>query len=378
MTRTTRSRTRSRIAVGLTAVAALLTAACGGAEQRDGAAPAAEYTLKYSSSTAPEVGFQKQIAWYMNEVEKRTGGRVTFEKFYGGSLLSSADTLPGLVDGRTETAYMVPAYAPASLPLWNMMFVPLPGTNSEVIARSQVELVKERTALATELEAAGIKILIFNMLSDIGTVITPEPITDVEGMRGLKVRALGYMSQALQLVGTQPLAIDQPEVFESIERGVIDGTSATTMDTVTGDGLAEVAPWVTQLNIGQWGGVGFAIGLDTWNGLPPDVQAVMTEVSEEFYVVGPRLLTDLEAESCDGLLAAGGGVTRLPEDQTQAWVAQIGDSLWEKWRADARKTVAPDVVASLEERYRAVTAELLPRSTYTSGLELCRARTSLG
>src|SRR5690606_41039926 len=65
------------------------------------------------------------IQWFMDELEKRTGGEVETEVVFGGALVAGNDTLQGLQQGRAEAANLVPAYFPADLPLNNINMVPL-------------------------------------------------------------------------------------------------------------------------------------------------------------------------------------------------------------------------------------------------------------
>lgn len=398
----TTSRRQGRVAALLLATAMVVTA-CGGdgddteatgtdaeteaqdtSEETDAeddsteAAGDAEFTIRFSSIFGPESGLQQQLDWYMDEVEARTDGRVVFERFYAASLLGASETLPGIAEGRAEAGYLVPAYAPADLPLWNVTFVPTQGANPEAIARAQADMAENNEALMGEYEGAGIKMLAYNMIADLGTIATADPITDVSEVEGLDIRALGYLANALQLRGINPVVVEAQETYESIERGVIDGAGGFAIDVLTSEGLEEVAPWMVKIDIGGWVGAGLAINADFYEQLPDDVKQVMDEVGEEFYDQALQILMDVEEAACDTLLEAGGGVTVLPEDQSAAWRDDIGDSLWELWRSDAASSGASeDEVSSIEQAWRENTEEYAAQSEYESGLDLCAERSEL-
>ncbi|MPZ60619.1 MAG: hypothetical protein GEU93_04840 [Propionibacteriales bacterium] len=361
---------------GIVLPLALVIAACGGgaAEPADGET----IQLRYSGIFGKDAGLQRQLDWYMDEVEERTDGRVEFERFYDSSLLGATDTLAGLVEGRAETAYMVPAYAPADMPLWNASFVPVAGTNAESVTRSQAEMNQSNEAFQQELENAGIKMLVFNVVPSITSVWAPDPITGVEQLDGMSVRSLGYLSQALELRGVNPVVLEAPETYESIQRGVVDGAGGFAIDVLTDQGLHEVAPWGLYMGFGEWVGAGFAMSVEEWEALPADIQEIMLEVTDDFYDEAIKIAEDAEASACDAVLEAGGGVTTLPDDQVQAWVDDIGDSLWEAWRSDAASSGASEEdIASVEEDYRALNEQFAAESTYTPGAETCVERTEL-
>lgn len=338
----------------------------------------AEFTIRFSSIFGPESGLQQQLDWYMDEVEKRTDGRVAFERFYAASLLGASETLAGIAEGRAEAGYLVPAYAPADLPLWNVTFVPTEGANPEAIARAQADMAENNEALMGEYEDAGIKMLVYNMIADLGTIATPDPITDVSELEGLDIRALGYLANALQLRGINPVVVEAQETYESIERGVIDGAGGFAIDVLTSEGLEEVSPWMTKIDIGGWVGAGLAINADFYEQLPDDVKQVMDEVGDEFYDQALQILMDVEEAACDTLLEAGGGVTVLPEEQSAAWREDIGDSLWELWRSDAASSGASEEqISSVQQAWRENTEKYAAQSEYESGLDRCAERSEL-
>lgn len=381
--------------IALMALFTVLFVACGGgADDTGGGSQATEpqgqdtqddgdqatsdetFTLRFTTIFGPETPLQQQMTQYQEQVTERTNGRVEWENFYGASLVGAQETVQAMTDGRVETGYVVPAYAPADFPLWNVTFVPVPGANSESITRAQQWMVENSEVLQEEFEANGVKMLQFVAVGDLGTVATPDPITDISGLEGLSIRALGYLADALSLVGADPVVIEAQETFESLQRGVLDGAGGFAMDVLVGQGLQEVAPWMLKLDIGQWVGAGLGISLDQWNQLPTDIQEVMIEVGEESIDNSLQVLEQAESEACDALLDAGGGVTVLPDAQSADWRDMIGDSLWEKWRSDASGAGATEEqISTIEQQWRNKNDEFATESDFENGLDRCAERT---
>lgn len=351
------------------------TSAAGETEDEGGDGSAdAEFNLKYTSIFSPGSAIQDSMDWWMDEIEKRSDGRIAFERFYGASLLAGTDTISGLREGRADVGYVVPAYTPGELPILNVSMVPgAAGTDNQAHAQALDWLTENNQAVIDELDSQGIRIQNFIIIGDLDTVMTPEPITDISQFDGLTLRAIGYISEAFELIGATPVAIEAQEAYESIERGVIGGLQSLPLESIPAQGIHEVAPWITQLRLGHFGAGSIGMSQAVYDELPSDLQAVVDEVSEEFSAKNAEITMEREAEACQTVLDAGGGVTTLPDDQVEAWRDQIGDRIIEQWRADvAEAGLSEEDIAAIEEDFRTQAEELSSATTYVSGLTECR------
>lgn len=350
-------------------VLALMLSACGAG---GGGGDDADISLRFSALLGPDFAIQQAMDDYAEQVTEQTDGQVTIETSYGGSLLTAADTISGLNSQRADMAYFAPVYEPASFPLWNVAMVPGIADNAEALARALTWLMENNEYLQDELERNGIKVLGNATFGPLDVAVTKERISSVADLEGLSLRAVGPLAVALSEIGARPVAIEAQDAYESIERGVIAGTTGVPLDLVPAQGIHEVAPWVASLNYGTFGAGAMIIGLDTWNDLPTDVQETMTAVAEDFTSTSVDLLQQSETEACKAIIDAGGGATMLPDDEAAAWRDQMGDSLIESWRQSAIKAGASEeaidsVYADLTEKVE----EFTPDATYESGLTRC-------
>lgn len=338
--------------------------------------------LSFSSALGPDTAVNKQAKWYMDEVAKRSGGQVQWDEFYAASLLSSVDTVSGVADGRADVAYFASVYDPSRFPLMDIGFVPMPGSNSVGNARAWRELMEENEALQAEARAAGVKVLIFNGVANTSNIATKKPQDGLTEFKGKKVRFVGPVTTAIQKLGANPASIAAEDIYEAMERGLIDGIGGTSIESVVGSGWHEVAPWMHYLPIGNYASsLGVIIGLNTWESLPADVQNVMTEVADDYYRELPKLLAASEKAACDQLLAAGGGavVYDLSSPLAKDWVDGVGDSVFEVWRNNAQRSrVSAEAIASVEADYKKKLLAHANLPDYTPGEFLCSARTKRG
>ncbi len=82
-----------------------LTAAMGTA------ASAADYTIRYASPYPPNHIFSKADQEYFKKVEEESGGRVAFQPYWAGTLISSREGMDQLASGVADMAFIAPIYS---------------------------------------------------------------------------------------------------------------------------------------------------------------------------------------------------------------------------------------------------------------------------
>src|SRR3546814_11780120 len=93
----------------------------------------------------------------MQEVTRRTNGRVTFEAYYAGSLLNAADLYPGLSRVTADIVTGTPqAYNPQEYPLSSIV-VPYLTDNSIAVTDAFNDLYKENADFRKEFEGKGVQ-----------------------------------------------------------------------------------------------------------------------------------------------------------------------------------------------------------------------------
>src|SRR5690606_11281863 len=109
-----------------------------------------------------------------------------------------------------------------------------------------------------------------------------EPVSSLDDIRGKSVRGYGMLLNALDKGGANAVAVPIGEVYESLDRGVIDGWFATTLDNAVLDfKLNEVTPHITDTGAGAYQAGAILLNLDRWNGLSAEQQAILSQASDE-------------------------------------------------------------------------------------------------
>ena len=360
---------KKKAAIG--AVAVLALAACGGGTggEASGDEP---IRVRYVTGQPESPSYSQTVAWWAEEVEKRTDGAVDIELFFNGSLVTSEDTLGALASGGTaELGFVTPAYAPTEFPLWNISSVVFTTDNAEARMNAFYDQYENNDLFRAEFDNRGIEVLAFDPIGPAALAAT-EPVTELGDLDGLRIRAVGLISEALEEIGARPAAVAAEEIYESVERGTLDGITAAPFDSLDGFGMDEVAPHITATGAGTYISTAIAANKEWWDSLPEDVKAVMEEVSEELKTYSVELLMELEATACDLFVGVDGSVQVLSDADMQEWEDTASDRVKGKWLSDATASglSEEDANAFLEEHFDLV-AEKEAESSYTSGMAEC-------
>lgn len=289
------------------------------------------FELRFANFLGPQAAQILAMRWWADEVEERTGGRVTVEFFDGGSLLAAGDTLPGIGDGRAEMGHVAHFYHPGELPLSTVSELPFFVANPQVQARVFNQLYRDSEEFRAEWEAMGVHVLHFNP-SGVVILGSEDPITTPQDLQGRQVRAVGYAARALDTVGANPVALEAPEIYESVQRGLIDSYSSFPFEVITAFQLQEVAPYVADPGLGNYLLTAAPISLSVWEAMPDDIRQILTEVSEELLDEAVwDIYAEVEDAVCDAIIAAGGDVTVFSDDDVAAWQDQLGPEFVDEW-----------------------------------------------
>lgn len=362
-------RRRAALSASLAASAVLVLSSCSGVASDDGATQ-----VRFASMLPPDDAISQTIDAWMDDVNERTDDGVEFQHQYSGALLPGDEMLAGVGDHRADGGYVVPAYHAAELPLLNLAMVPVP-YDSQTRARALQALIENDDAVAAELEDAGVHPVFFTMVASPWGLATKEPVTDLAQLKGMRLRLLPGVTKPYEELGAEAVFISQEEQYESIQRGVVDGTLQP-FDAWRATGIYEVAPNMLIHGIGAFGAGVVTMNADEWESLDEDVRTAMEEAATESFTSSAEIFAAEEASTCEAIKADGAKVSSLTEDQVAGFQELIGDSLVEVWRTAATEAGADDATLdAVWSAYEGYLEEFAPDSTYESGMEACLSQT---
>jgi TRAP-type C4-dicarboxylate transport system substrate-binding protein len=317
---------------------ALLASACGGSEgtgstEAEEEAQVEPMSLRLSTLVGPTTPDSETLQWWAEQLSERTEGAIDVEFFFGGSLLPGEETMAGVADGRADLGLVPTSFHPGELPLSSISSIPFVTSNTGAYTSTFKELFDTHEPYTSEWLAQGVVPVVW--LSNPPPIIgLRNPVESLDDLDGLQIRTFGYITEAMDAVGVNAVGLPAGEIYEAVQRGVLDGYTAVPFEFVTTLALHEVAPHIVGADLGQYGITSLVMRQDLWDELPDSVRETIQELQEEVIARQQDQFREIGAEVCDTLRQAGATVTLLPEDDIESWKDTVGDSLFERWESD--------------------------------------------
>lgn len=260
----------------------VLKAACAAALALTALGSHAQEThkLTYASFYGSNDFYETSSKYFMEEVTRRTNGRVTFEAYYGGSLLKTAEMSTGLASGAADIAVAVPAaFNPREFPLSGVV-LPFISENPMAVTKAFADLYQKTPELQREYQRNNQRLL-WALGSGENSLWTNKPITTAADLKGARVRAIIGVADGLKALGGTPISIPWVEALELVQRGGAEGVSGTPFNQAIVTKVFDMAPYASNAGrMGVYALVTWSINQDTWKKLDPATQKVIEEVAQ--------------------------------------------------------------------------------------------------
>ncbi|RJR32697.1 MAG: hypothetical protein C4576_29620 [Desulfobacteraceae bacterium] len=302
-----------------------------------GESAAQSVNLKFSSPWPPKHPQHTEVIEpWAKQIEKLTGGRVKVTLFPGEALGKAADHYDMTAKGICDIALTNPMYTPARFQMLSVFWLPFVCGSAE---DTSVALWKTYEKYLRD-EFKEVKVLWLYVHAPGHIFTRNKPVKTLDDMKGMKIRATNpHVQESLKVLGVSPVAIPVPEVYNALERGVVDGTA------MPFEGL-----WVfKQHEVVKYGTIcdlytmTFPIVMNKgrFESLPADVKKIMEDnigldVSRKAGVVYDRT----EAALKEKVLQHGIKVNNLPPEDIARWRAE-GLKISEGWAREMEEKKLP-------------------------------------
>jgi len=220
--------------------------------------------------------------WYVEEIEKRTEGRLKITTHLGAALAPSKEQLDGIKAGMYDMCHFATGYHPGNSSC--AIFFDLPGlTPADLKEMAQLELafMEHPAAKAEMLDRWNAVYIGLSHTRPHYTFLGTKPIRTLADFKGQRVRVGGEAAKLIEKLGGVGLMVTAPEVYEALSKGTLDH-SYFAPASHQGYKIHEVSQYFIY-NIGLGSGMGwFAVAnADSWAALPEDIKAIHWELAEE-------------------------------------------------------------------------------------------------
>lgn len=242
-------------------------------------AAAEKFEWTYSSAHPADIVDAKAFQWYFQELNKRSGGRITVKEHYNAVLGKMADHIPMLGKGAVDLAFFSPGYIPAQMPLWFMYSLPYSTQNVRAYLPAHWGLYEQIPELKTEIEKNNITMLSIST-STPTYLFSTKSVRTTEELKPLKLRAFGNFAKWGEKVGMKVVSMPLEEVYGAFKQGIVD-VSMSSLDAGYSQKWHEQAKYTLDIDAGI-GLLGFlGINGDVWKKVPPDLQKMMLDLGKE-------------------------------------------------------------------------------------------------
>lgn len=283
---------------------------------------------------------------FMERVTELTDGQVEFDYYPAEQLGKVSDIFDLTSTGVTDIGLYMSPYYPSKMPITNGVLT-MPGAYETSYQGTMAyhELTKESPILERDFLDHGVRPLL-NLAVPVYEYWTRGKELKVpEDFKGMKVRVSGDLAtQAMSDLGASPINITVAEMYEALERGVIDsvGLYAASMRDY---GMGELVTYGTSGIAFGGTGIGLVINENVFQGLPENVQKALVQAGDEVSESKAKFYDEYNESTNEEFREAGIEVYELSEDEKAQWQA-FYDEVGGKWLKEQN---TPDLEATIDE-----------------------------
>jgi len=275
------------------------------------------WTMKYDCYIQASAAPAQLDNWYLDTVAERSKGRIKIEKYWASSLNKVGQHLQAVRDGLSELSLISYGYYPAMVPLsrgleWYFMGC----DHADTLLKVCRDVYNTYPPLRNEWEKRNnCKVLYFTNW-DYGPLMTKKPLTKVAELKGLKIRGYGVGAETVDRLGGRGMPVVAAEVYQALERGILDGVFSFCFVTAEKAKLHEQAPNIIEVGAGAHAPTTVVMNLELWKSLPDDLKAVFEKTAEDVYNYRyTELYNKLLEESVDVMVKQGAKFTKWADEE---------------------------------------------------------------
>ncbi len=275
--------------------------------------------LKFANYFPPTHKNSTLFGEFSQEINKKSGGKVEISYYPGGTLLSAPKMAAGVVTGIADIGLAHFAYSRGRFPVMEAIELPLGFPSAWVGAGVANEFYDKFRP--KELDQFHPLAFCASTPNVIGTLT--KPVRTLEDLKGLKIRGTGRIGDIVKALGATPMPIEMVDLYEALRRGVLDGNLGSA-EQLEGFKIGELLKYVTA----SWktgGCFGFYVMMSKhkWDGLPPDMQKLFTDVSNEYKDKWGIAFNSIDFGGIEYLKKNGGQVINLSDTEAAKWVKAV-------------------------------------------------------
>jgi TRAP-type transport system periplasmic protein len=277
----------------------------------------------------PPVHFmhKRVIEPWAKEVEERCGGKIKINLYPAESLVKAKDTYESVVKGVADIGWGLHHLNPGRFPLTEVMHLPFMATSMDTFGAAFKQLEAKQYLKG---EYKGVRILWLSGAPPSQLLTSKKGVRTLEDMKGMIINTDSAIVPTIKAFGASPTQVPPPELYTSLQLGVIEGTTSPTAGILMYR-LHEVAKYMTMANVSSITTY-LVMNINTWNSLPPDVRKTIDELSgiDVYNRRWGKIQYEEEAAAQNTLKKAGVEFIQLQPAEWERW-KKLARPSYDKW-----------------------------------------------
>jgi TRAP-type C4-dicarboxylate transport system substrate-binding protein len=254
---------------------------------------------------------------FKKELEEKSKGRIKVAIHPGGALAPAPAHYENVVAGAFDIGWTLQGYTPGRFPLSGIVELPFLWSSAQEATRVFWQMFEEFSPLQNEYR--DVKVLA-TWTHDLGQLYTSsKPVRTLEDVRGLKIRAPGPVQVSmLRALGAVPVTMPAGEMYDALERGVIDGL-VTGLSAIKGYRLEQLVKHATLAN-SYVAAMIVAMNQQSYKKLSAEDRALLDSLTgKRMAMLGAKNYDDEADDGMEALKKVKANIYQLPPAEMEKW-----------------------------------------------------------
>ncbi|MCR8725167.1 C4-dicarboxylate TRAP transporter substrate-binding protein [Frigidibacter sp. ROC022] len=283
--------------------------------------------------------------FFIPEVDKRlaeTGNyAMDWQESYGGAIVKPKGVLEGIQLGLGDIGIVTTIFHSSKLPSQAISAVtPFVAADARAVAKAVDEIAHEFPSMQAEFAAQNQVYLATGVVLDTYQLFSATPVAGIADIEGKKVAGAGMNLRYLEgISGAAGVRGGLTDFYNMLQTGLVDQAMLWPEAAETFK-IAEVAPYMLEVDFGAVNTKTVTVNADYWNSLPDEVKGVLEEVAVLYRDHIAGIAMDKAKASRDAYVAAGGTIVALSAADRAAW-AEAMPNIAAEWAAELDQSGQP-------------------------------------
>ena len=338
---------RTKLMIGIIAVAFLALAGCGGARSDSSSGDSGDktYTMKFSYVTTANTPKGKAATKFKELLEAKSDGKIKVELFPNSELYGDKDELQALQSNSVQMLAPASAKFTTIAPELQVLDLPFLFDTVEDIPKIVTKDSKVGKAIYENEKLASNNAKVIGLWDNGLKVLTAnKELRKPDDLAGLsfRIQPSDVLRAQFEDWGGKATPMAFSEVYNALQQGVIDGQENTYSNTES-QKMHTVQSNLTETNHGY---IGYVLVVNnTWfTELPQDLQTAVQESADEASIYNREVAAEVNAAAKAEIEKAGKTTILVPtEAERQAFKDAVVPKVWKEYES----VIGEDLIAEL-------------------------------